>query len=130
MKRIVKPQPGGGTTQVVVHLSSEVSYEDLLGKTKEAIRREVVHLLGASATGKLDNNSARDLVNYAKFLSEMTEKEVEAAANMSEDELKRIANRDKKAKKRERKRLKEQQLDEDKHTSSPESIGQEEIPVP
>ncbi len=64
--------------------------DKLIEKTYEALRRDVNHILAASAGSKLDAASARDLVNYYKLLSDIKrqqEKDDSGLAKLSDEEL-------------------------------------------
>ena len=52
-----------------------------------ALERESRHILTQSAAGKLDKNSAVDLVNYMKLLKTLEEDQKKAIEEMSEEEI-------------------------------------------
>lgn len=72
---------------------SDIDIADLLSKTLEILRREVKHLLMESSAEKLHPNSARDLVNYVKLLSELHSEEKDLLDTLTDDELKEILNK-------------------------------------
>lgn len=68
--------------------------EQLLSKIDETIRRDVNHLITEANEGKLAGNSARDLVQYRKLISEALEGIEKAAKSLpskTEEELKKMA---------------------------------------
>lgn len=62
----------------------------LLNKTILILNREIKHLMGESAHGKLNTGSARDLVNYTKLLSELHKEEKELMDNLTDEDLRDI----------------------------------------
>lgn len=52
-----------------------------------ALERESRHILSQSAQGKLDKNTAADLVNYVKLLKNLQEEEKDSIGKLSEDDL-------------------------------------------
>lgn len=96
MKRYAKP-----TTDVSAMLPeaaakevpplSDISIQRLIDSGLIALEREMRNLLFASAKGKLDAASARDLRDHMKLLFELKAQELDALHTVSDDDLKRKA---------------------------------------
>lgn len=70
-------------------LTNDLSYEDMLLRTKEILNREITNLMLESSKGKLGAKSAQDLVNLVKVLHSLAKDENDRAAAMSEEDLKK-----------------------------------------
>lgn len=69
-------------------IDTDMSFEDMLLRTKEILRREITHLTQESAEGKLGMNAAKDLVQYVRVLRDLAKQEAEQAQSLSEEQLK------------------------------------------
>lgn len=67
--------------------SSELDIELLLQQGGEILRREIRNLMMESTGKKLSPASARDLVSYIRLLDDLREKQLSAAADMTDEEL-------------------------------------------
>lgn len=85
------PEASEATTSTVAPEPFDV--ERLLSSGAEILRREIVNLMRESSSGKLEPNSARDLVNYIKLLSELKEKQAKELENLSDEELAALVNK-------------------------------------
>lgn len=68
-------------------LISDISVDKLVGEGLLALSREIRNLLTASAQGKLDPASARDLRDHLKLLFELKDREGNNLDGMSDAEL-------------------------------------------
>lgn len=68
----------------------------LIEKGMESIRRDITHIFSNVSRGKLDSNSARDLVAYIKVLKELEsnpDENLEKLKKMTKEELETEAKR-------------------------------------
>lgn len=79
-------------------MAKEIDLEKLLEKASEAMRRDINHIFGEVGNGKLNDKSARDLVNYIKVLSDISwekkkddEKSKKNIEKMSDEDLAKMA---------------------------------------
>lgn len=93
MRRIVsiedKPLPKPDFSQ------ASTTLDELIDKSREILRREIMNLMIASSSGPLSRDNAMSLTAYIKLLGELKEKEVEELRNLSEDHLAKLASNDK-----------------------------------
>ena len=93
MRRIAKP-----TTQMPVKateqlLSSDTDAETLLAKAYYILQREIANMMVESASGKLNKDSARDLVAYVKLLSDIKLDQEELLNNLTTDQLNEVVKK-------------------------------------
>jgi hypothetical protein len=92
MKRYVKPATSIPPALAPPPETGEpLDVQKLLDKSALILQREIQNLLSASAGGKLESASARDLVAYVKLLHELKKAEQDAAEAMSDEQLLAIA---------------------------------------
>lgn len=95
MKRYIKSPPpaesrGASTGTPPAAAAPETGIfdvEDLLAKTGEILRREVLNLMSKSSGGKLSPTDARDLVNYVRLLAELKAEQDAVLSELSDEEL-------------------------------------------
>lgn len=75
---------------VAQKIEHEFDIDDLLGRTMEILRREIKHLMTASADGKLVSNNAKDLVAYVKLLSDIKQEQDEFLRNLTDEQLEKM----------------------------------------
>lgn len=68
-------------------VDEDMSFEDMLLRTKAILRREITHLTEESAEGKLGMNAAKDLVQYVRVLRDLAKQEAEQAQSLTEEQL-------------------------------------------
>lgn len=90
MKRYAKPTTALPAPAAIPDGTFDVV--ELLGKSSELLRREILNLMAESARGKLSPNSAKDLVAYIKLLNELKQEQEEALAKLDDDELKKLVS--------------------------------------
>lgn len=61
--------------------------DDLLAKSGEILRREVLNLMSKSSGGKLNPTDARDLVSYIKLLTELKQAQDATLTDLTDEEL-------------------------------------------
>lgn len=82
-----------------------VDSDELLQKAMVVLQREVTNLLATSAKGKLEQSSAKDLVQYIGLLTEIEEKKINQLSQMSDEEIAALAKATKKEQNRDRMRI-------------------------
>lgn len=70
---------------------STFDVEKLLGSAAAILSREIRNLMFESSQGKLQPSSAKALVDYIKLLEEISQKQKEDLANLTDEELAVIA---------------------------------------
>jgi ribosomal protein L29 len=68
----------------------DISLESLLNRSLEILKREITNLMMASANGKLNGTSGRDLVAYVKLLSDLQNKKSDELSEMSDEDLEKV----------------------------------------
>lgn len=100
MKRYIDPkankptQPEAATDEPAQAFSS-FDVLSQLDKCYEVLNREIRNLMSESTRGKLSQNSARDLVNYLKLLSELKNEIETDLKDRSNEELEAISKQNK-----------------------------------
>ena len=69
---------------------SDISIERLIDLGLTALDREIKNLTMASAKGKLDAASARDLRDHLKLLFELKDRENDFLKNLTDEELQKL----------------------------------------
>jgi len=69
--------------------------DELIDKSREILRREILNLMIKSSSGSLDRDASMSLVSYVKLLGELKEKETEELRNLSEEHLEKLSKHDK-----------------------------------
>lgn len=91
-KYIVKTMPAPQEKPEVKDIPiSEISVQRLIDDGLLILYRETRHLLTASARGKLDAPSARDLRDNLKLLFELKDREGESLKGLTDEEMKALA---------------------------------------
>lgn len=67
------------------------SIDELMLKTLEILRRDILCIMGETARGKLSPQSSTALVSYVKLLTDLREKEKELLDQMSDEQLNALA---------------------------------------
>lgn len=76
---------------------SDISLDELLGKSLLILYREIRSLTEESTKGKLCKDSAQSLRDYIKLMNELKDKEKELLENLTNEQLKELANEDPKS---------------------------------
>lgn len=71
---------------------SDISFGDLLDRSRLILHREIGNLTYESSQGKLSKDSAQSLRDYVKLLTDLNEREKELVKDLSADQLKEITN--------------------------------------
>lgn len=66
--------------------------DELLAKSGEILRREVLNLMGKSSSGKLSPADARDLVAYIRLLHEIKAEQSAVLSELSDEELEKLTS--------------------------------------
>lgn len=94
MRRIVDSESPKPEAEV---LPSDINLEDLLGKTRVILYREIRNLMVESASGLLSKDSSQSLISYVKLLKDIHKEDKHEAESLSIEELEKIAKNETKS---------------------------------